>query len=237
MKKIKISLIILSILITISIIMSIYTCLMIKEVNINDKDFNIRTIESKNCSYKPILYYEEKDYNIYTYCLDSILIINDNITELKDYIDNDNKILNKILSKLSYTTYLDGGTKEYKNYKIPNISNNGITILKCNGKGKLTKDIYIGTDKMYYKFNFCLENNETFIKTYKIIDIEEHSLNEITLTLQNQDSIDKVTINTNQKFKINSSYEFEFIGNETNIKDNIESIFEKMTIVEIREIK
>ena len=67
------------------------------------------------------------------------------------------------------------------------------------------------------------------------IDIEEHSLNEVILTLQDQELIDKITINSNQKFRKNLSYEFEFLGNESDNID-IKSIFEKMTIVEIREI-
>ena len=74
---------------------------MIKELKNNKNDFNIRTLESKNCSHKPLLYYKEENYNIYTYCLDSILIVDENITELKDYIDKDREVLNKIFSNLS----------------------------------------------------------------------------------------------------------------------------------------
>ncbi len=206
----------------------------LKSNNNNDKVLGLRTIENSNCNYKPDLYYSANDYNIYSYCLDSIIVVDDYMQELKEYIIDNPNVLEKLYKNLTYVTFLDGGTKEYKDYKPLTISNNGITIIKCNGRDDKTKDVYIGPDSMYYKENFCKQDNSTFTKTFKVLGVDKGLLNEVVLTLEYFDITTDVTLNTNKDFHIGSSYEFEFMGKESN--DTINSIFKDFGIVEIREI-
>ena len=87
---------------------------------------------------------------------------------------------------------------------------------------------------MYYKENFCKQDNATFTKTFKVLGVDKGLLNEVVLTLEYFDITTDVMLNTNKDFHIGSSYEFEFMGKETN--DTINSIFKDFGIVEIREI-
>lgn len=238
MKNKKLFFIIISTILVCTFFLTVLFVFKINQVKVLFKETNnlsLRTIESVNCDYKPHLYYEAQNYDIYTYCLDSIYVIDDYMMELKEYIIKDPDILNKFLKKMTYTTYLDGGTKEFKDYRTPKISNNGITIIKCNGQDDKTNDIYIGPESMYYKMNFCTRNNETYTKVMQVLDVQVKPLNEITLTLKYYDFIETVTINSHNEFQIGSSYEFEFTGKEKEV--DLKSIFENSTIVEIRKVK
>lgn len=209
--------------------------------NERNESFSLRTIESLNCNNKPMLYYEGKNYNIYTYCLDYILLVEDSTFNLKEYLYEDPKILDKIFKKLA-STYSFGKSVIYHDYKIPNISNHGISIIKCNGENSLN-DIYIGPSDMYFKKNFCKKDNHTFVRTYLVKNIEKYSTSEdegitnskFLVTLEQfQYNTETVIIDGTYDLVIGNNYEFEFMKENNYIDDNIKSIFENSSIVEIR---
>lgn len=215
------------------IIIILITTIYIYISTSSSNNFNIRTIESINCSYKPELYFETKSFNIYTYCIDDISVIDSRITSLKDKLDNNQNFINKILNKLSYEIVYDtASSKIYKDYKTEKLTNNGITIIKCGGKNNITNDIYIGPDSMEYKSNFCLKDNSTFVKTYKVTDATEY-FSYVELTLSDDISTYRTTLNTNYKFEEGNIYDFEFKKEKEN-NNTIKSIIENSTLVEIR---
>lgn len=238
MKNNKIYLIIILITMFITMTFSIVTFIYLNIINSKldsdeDKILNIRTIESLNCDYKPELYYETEDYNIYTYCLDSIQIVDYYTKELSNYIYTNPNVFENLFKNLTFFTYWDGGTKEYKDYRTPNISNNGITIIKCNGRDEYTNDIYIGPASMYYKENFCKKDNTTHTKTFKVLEVEKDTLNYVTLTLEYKNTQETLTIHSIEDLQKGLNYDFEFMGKEPT-EDTIKSIFENSRIVEIR---
>lgn len=116
-----------------------------------NKKFYIETEVSKKCSIKRI-----SNSNIYTYCLDSIEISdNKKKYELEDYFDSVGLKfgIQKMIDELRKDMIAkDGGTTFYKDKK--NISNKGLTIIRCNTiEGN--KDIYIGPKDMKYEKGFC----------------------------------------------------------------------------------
>lgn len=209
------------------------------EENNDNINFTISINKIVNCDYKPKLYYKSKEYNIYTYCINEIFI--DETKKLSNYIKEDNEIINKILDNMIIESiYHDGGTLEYKGFKNSEISSEVLTIIKCHNNN----DIYIGSSDMTYKINFCIDNNKTFIKTYKILDIKEYEDNSYEITSNNYEitledfygNIETVVVRSLfYSLEKEKTYEFEFIKNNNTLEDNIKSIFLNASIVEIRE--
>jgi hypothetical protein len=208
-----------------------------------NKNTLVSIVETDNCNNKAKLIYTDGDRNIYTYCLDSVMIESGNHKiDLKDYIDNNDKATNEIISSLKLKDSLfDGGTQIYKG---------NITLIKCNSLDG-NKDIYIGNKDMIKKENFCKNDNSTFVKTYTVEKIKEYKEqqyqngipvtygNSFEVTLRQFQAETKTVIINNiwDKLKENTTYEFEFMlyHDAANITDDIEYIFKNCTIVEIRE--
>lgn len=131
----------------------------LKNVNIDkpviNYEYKIEVDETNLCD-KEQLYYEGNDYNIYTYCLNSINIHDGNeVKSLSDIISKNNDIIDKIISELiPKDTIYDGGTTIYKDGGTKKITSNGITIIKCNTLDG-NRDIYIGADSLEFQDNFC----------------------------------------------------------------------------------
>ena len=214
----------------------------------SDNYDSITTTKSE-CDHKPRLYYQYDNRKIYTYCLNKVELIIDNKTiELKDYLKNNT--LDSLIKELELISSLyDGGTNVYNDGGSKRITNNGITLIKCNTIDG-NKDIYIGNKDMQYKSNFCKDNNNTFTRTYTIKKVKNYTKQqyengspvtyakslEVTLS-QFQGETKTVIINNISKDLIeNNTYEFEFMLYEDNknIEDTIESIFKNTHIVEVR---
>ncbi len=131
----------------------------LREVKVDKPKFNyeykIKVNENNLCD-KEQLYYEGDDYNIYTYCINSITIYDGNsVKSLKDMIVENNNIIDKIISELiPKDTIYDGGTTIYKDGGTKKIASNGLTIIKCNTLDG-NRDIYIGADSLEFQDNFC----------------------------------------------------------------------------------
>lgn len=207
------------------------------------------TTTKSDCEYKPKLYYQYDNRKIYTYCLNKVELIIDNKTiELKDYLKNNT--LDSLINKLEKISSLyDGGTNIYNDGGTKRITNNGITLIKCNTIDG-NKDIYIGNKDMQYKYNFCKDNNNTFTRTYTIKKIENYTKQQyedgipvtyaksLEVTLSQFQGETKTVIINNISIDLieNKTYEFEFMlyDDNKNIEDTIESIFKNTHIVEIR---
>ena len=212
-------------------------------------NYDALTTTKTDCEHKPKLYYQYDNRKIYTYCLNNVELIIDNKTiELKDYLKNNT--LDSLIKNLELiSSYYDGGTNIYNDGGSKRITNNGITLIKCNTIDG-NKDIYIGNKDMQYKYNFCKDNNNTFTRTYTIKKVENYTKQqyedgipvtyakslEVTLS-QFQGETKTVIINNISKDLIkDKTYEFEFMlyDDNKNIEDTIESIFKNTHIVEIR---
>lgn len=134
-----------------------YSCS--KPIILKEYIYTIETNEIPNCNKEKKLYKGIENKNIYTYCLDNIKI-NDgtNLIELKDYMEENNNVMEEIINTLEYIdTYKDGGSKLYRD-KDNKFTNNGLSIIKCNTTSG-NQDIYIGTSNMNYETNFCGYDN------------------------------------------------------------------------------
>ena len=225
----------------------IYLILMlicITGCNKNDSISDIVFSKLDDCNNKPQLLMEKEDINIYTYCIDDVMItVNKKQINLKEYINSNENSIEKIIEILNkYDVAYDGGTTIYKG--------NNITLIRCNTLDG-NKDIYIGDSSMKHKENFCKENNSTFVKTYIIQNIEEYTEqqyeNGIPVTyaisyqvkLKDFEGKEHVVIINNiwDKLEKGKTYEFEFMFYDylTDIKDDTQYIFKNSNIIEIRE--
>jgi len=220
------------------------------DINDNNNNQNLTINEDSECDHKPKLYYQNNNQKIYTYCLDKIeLTIDNEPIELKEYLKNNS--INDLINSLEKTASLyDGGTNIYNDGGSKRITNNGITLIKCNTIDG-NKDIYIGNKDMEYKSNFCKDNNSTFTRTYTIKKIKNYTKQQyedgipvtysksLSVTLSQFQGETKTVIINNifEKLEKNKTYEFEFRlrNNTASIEDNIESIFKNTDIIEVRQ--
>ena len=210
----------------------------------NDSVTNITFNNISDCNNKPQLLVTKEDINIYTYCINDVMLnVNNKKFDLKEYINSKEKPIEKIIEILKVDDVIyDGGTTIYKG--------NNITLIRCNTLDG-NKDIYIGDSNMKYKENFCKKNNYTFIKTYTIRNIEEYTEqqyeNGIPVTyaisyqvkLKDFEGNEHIVIINNiwDKLKKGKTYEFEFMFYDylTDMKDDTQYIFKNSKIIEIRE--
>lgn len=220
--------------------------LLIGLTGCQDNIAGISSNTSNSCNYKPQLLLEQKERNIYTYCLNNVVVqIDGEDKNLKKFIEIDDKAIDKIIDtlKLKDTIY-DGGTKVYKG--------DNLTLVKCNTLDG-NKDIYIGDQNMKFKENFCDNNNYTFVRTYTVKSVKEYNEQQYTddgipVTYSNSFEVElsrfqmkdeKVIINDLWDIKLveNKTYEFEFQLYEDvkDIEDTTNDIFKYSNIIEIRE--
>ena len=222
------------------------TVLLLELTGCRDNISNISSNTNKDCNNKAQLLVEQKDRKIYTYCLNNATIkINDKEEKLQNFIETDEKAIDKIINTLKLEgTYSDGGTKLYKGKNL--------TLVKCNTLDG-NRDIYIGDQNMEFKQNFCDNDNYTFVRTYTVKSVKEYKEQQYTddgtpVSYGNSFEVElhqfqaetkKVIINNLWDIKLekNKTYEFEFqlYEDATNIEDNVEYIFKHSNIIEIRE--
>ena len=226
------------------IIYLILVLICITGCNKNDSISDITFSNIDNCNKKPQLLLKKDNVNIYTYCINDVMVTaNKKQFNLKEYINSNENSIEKIIEALNKEDIAyDGGTTIYKG--------NNITLIKCNTVDGI-KDIYIGDSNMKHKENFCKENNYTFVKTYKIQNIEEYTEQQyengipVTYGISHQVKLkdfkgEEHTVILNNvwdKLEKDKTYEFEFMFYEylTDVKDDVQYIFKNSYIIEIRE--
>ncbi len=122
------------------------------------KEYSYETVELIDCEKTPILYYREKDRNIYLYCLNSIKVKDgNNSLELKNYYKKNSEVINQMIENLEFIDSLDdGGSSLYRDEN--KVSENGFTIVRCNNLLG-NRDIYIGPKNMNFEKEFCENKN------------------------------------------------------------------------------
>lgn len=205
-----------------------------------EKNPQIVIVEAAECKVKN--YIELTNYNIYTYCLDHIMLFeNNNLVDLKNYVPDKPEFIDELISNLELDTELsDGGTKIYKD--INNYSNTGLTLIKCNTLDG-NKDIYIGPKDMEYQESFCKNPDvslKIFTKTYEVLNVALSNSDEfIYLTLRQfqfeEVETVKVKKSLNYDITVGKNYEFTFEYTTEHVDDNIKSIFANATLTSIVE--
>jgi len=212
----------------------------------NEEVEEVNSEGDDNCNYKAQLLVEQKDRNIYTYCLKNATVkINGKENDLKNFIETDNNGVDKIIDILKLEdTFWDGGTKIYKG--------DNITLIKCHTLAG-NRDVYIGDENMKFKENFCDNDNYTFVRTYTVKSVKEYKKQQYTddgtpVSYGNSFEVEleqfqagtkKVIINNLWDIKLeeNKTYEFELqlYEDAKNIEDTTEYIFKYSNIIDIRE--
>ena len=201
---------------------------------------SIITTESANCVLEK--YLELDNYNIYAYCLDDLMLFqDDDLIDFKHKIQDDEKYLDELINGLKLAAELnDGGTKIYED--ADNYTDNGLTLIKCNTLDG-NRDIYIGPKDMEYQESFCKNPDssvKTFTKTYEVLNIAlSNSDAYVYLTLRQfqYEEVETVKVlkSLNYDIAVGKNYEFTFEYSNENIEDNIKSIFNNATLTKIVE--
>ena len=115
-------------------------------------EFNLKTKKEDTCS-ESKLYFEGKDYNTYTYCLEEVKVVeNKKEKELDSYLKKDINFIEDIFSKMNYTgLYSDQKTLVFVD-REDDFTNNGLIIYKCNSD---IKDVYIVDKDTVFQSDFC----------------------------------------------------------------------------------
>lgn len=224
----------------------LYTFIVLGLTGCQNKITSITSTIDNNCSHKAKLLLEQENRKIYTYCLDNVMIKNNDKEEnLKSFIQNEDNAIDKIIDTLELKdSFSDGGTTVYKGENL--------TLIKCYTLDG-NRDIYIGNQDMEFKQNFCDNINYTFVRTYTVKNVKEYLDQQYTATgtpvtygnsfevelYQFQGETQKVIINNLWDIELikDKTYEFELqlYEDAENINDTIEYIFKHTNIIEIRE--
>ncbi len=136
------------------------------------------------------------------------------------------------------TFYSDGFIKYNKNGTIKEQKVGSYKILQCNTING-NKDVYIGDLNMKFKSNFC--KNKNFIRTYRIVSIEESNDEEfvyLTLRAFQEEEVETVKVKKEiVKDVVEDKYyefKFEFIDDKK-VENNIKSIFENSNLIKVLE--
>ncbi len=205
-------------------------------------EYKYELVPLSNCDEGAKLYYQEKDRNVYLYCLNSIKVKEDgNVLELKNYVKGQSNGIDNTLEEMTIVSqYDDGGSTLYKD--LGDLSENGFAVLKCSTLMG-SKDIYIGPKDMKYEDGFCeVEKKEIvkeFTRTYQVLNIEasnEENYSYITVkSFQNEEMATvKVISSLISNVQIGKNYEFHFSYTEK-MEDTIPSIFTNATLLSINE--
>ena len=208
--------------------------------------YTINVEKSNNCNKN--LYYSEEDRDIYLYCLESVKVnTGETKLELIDYLNSEDKTIDEFINLFLISDSFNDGSKLYKGLgdteNANGFTDNGLAILECNTRDG-NKDIYLGPIDMKYEEEFCKFDNDkkelkTFIRTYNVNSIHlDDDENYIYLTLkqfQGETATVHVLKSIASNVKMGYNYEFKFEYLDNNFEDNMNSIFENTTLLEIKE--
>ncbi len=162
------------------------------------KTRKVEVMRSKECS-DAKNYYQGENFNIYTYCLDSIKISNEeDLVELKDFFSK-NTVLDNFLDDMETNEkhQLDNSTL-YIDDK------NDLSVLRCHSDFG-NENIYIGPSDMEYDETFCkntkvLVTENEFTVDYRVdavLDALDEDYKFITVHEENKDNYTTVKIKKN----------------------------------------
>lgn len=195
-------------------------------------------IESSDVCDEPKLYYEGEDFNIYTYCLNSIKLAGDSDrVELKDFFQTDFTLDNLYDRLEKQEVYKDGGSTMYRAKKAD------ISVLRCNTL-EGNKDVYIGRGNMQYEENFCkssysIINEKNFDVSFDVLLVSldnDEAYKYLTLSIVNVGQVETVRVKSEdiKNIKKMGAYKISFEAENVPFKGDIKSIFENSKIVAIK---
>ena len=139
----------------------------------NADTFKLETRETADCHENSKLYYADMKIKVYTYCLDSIKIVDGKKTsELDQLVKKKISILDDIDNKLDLTgVYNDKTTLMFRN-KEDDFTNQGLTMYRCNKEN--INDVYFAPkDTAFRDSDFCTYKDDDFKFIFKVIDESE----------------------------------------------------------------
>lgn len=203
------------------------------------------------CNEIPQLYKELADKKIFVKCIDMLsLNIDNKKMPLSEYLKNNS--VDSLISHLEATSHLnDGGTIIYKDGGTKKITDNGITLIKCNKLSDFigspnNQDIYIGPSSMDYEENFCKSDKKeligkSLIYTYEVKNIEEsNDENYLWLTIRKYTGEEVTSVRVpsllSKKVKTDKNYEFTFKITDSKVDfEDTKELFEKLELLKIEE--
>lgn len=226
---------------------SIYKNIKKPDAAIIDYKYTIDTIKTRNCTNEPKLYHKMPDKNIYTYCLDNIIIdTGSERIELKDYIEKNSNVVEEIINTLtSVEIYKDGGTTVYRDMEPSEFTKNGLTVIKCNKiltNNSVNKDIYFGPMGMGFVDGFCTRegtNIKTFTRTYNVLNIADSNDDTylyLTIKQFQGEEVETVKVLRRLALAIKEGHNYEFTFEYEEFKDeDLKSIFNNYKLISIYE--
>ena len=204
--------------------------------------YNMNVIESDKNELNDKLTFNQKNYKIYFYGIDSLQIsdINNNYYDLKVALQYKQVTIDKVKKYLNDQYENKNISKTtYSNNEIEIYKHNNYEVIICNTSDN--KDLYFGMPNISsnLKGEYCgkkVEDTCNFTRTYKVVKLQEDDdYNYLNVTLkQYQAETIQVRINRNDKLKEGKNYEFTFITYEE-FEDTMKNIFDYSEIIGIEE--
>jgi len=207
-----------------------------------NEEAKLEIVESDNKCSEAKLYYSLDDYDIYTYCLDSIKISrNKEFVELSSLFESDTTINDLFRNMKEKEIYKDGGSKLYVDEE------QDIGLIRCNTIDG-NRDIYIGSKDIKYEESFCKTRDEEYplitesefqedYEVLAIIDANSENYKHITLRIPNTDYIETVKVESKFLSNVkpnNGIYTFTFKTDDIPFRSDIKSVFENATLKSIK---
>ena len=204
-------------------------CKIDSVIDEDEVNYKIETIIDKEIK-DPFLYVNSDAEDIYLIGINNIYIDG---KEMKNVYNNSS--ISNLIEEMNYKEVYEEYTI-YRDYK--KVSNNGLSILKCNNK-----KVYIGPSDM--DFDSAIydieneKNGETFIRTYKVLNVAESNEEAyLYLTIRQYQFEEVVTVKVKRELcpdvSEGNSYEFTFRYTSKLVKDNtINEIFGNTDLIKI----
>lgn len=137
--------------------------------SITNQTFYLKTTEEKSCQPAKLLFFNG-DTKVYTYCLDTINILDNNQKfTLEEYLNKDISIINKIINNL-FISKNDNYLTQYIDKEEKHFTNKGLSIIQCHKSDN--NDIYLGPRAMEFQDDFCT-NKDDIPKDKNTVSSEE----------------------------------------------------------------
>ena len=132
-------------------------------------EYTLETKTTENCTEPAKLYYADKNIKVYTYCLDSIKVKENNKEkELAEYLKKDSLFTEDIDSKLDYTGLANDKTTLMFQNKNDSFTNEGISLYRCHKEN--INDVYFAPKDTPMQADFCTYKDDDFKFIFEILD-------------------------------------------------------------------
>ena len=139
------------------------------EEQIEHQSLRVETAEIEECKEKAILLFANADIKVYTYCLNSIDVFQDDKkSELAQLLEKDTSILDDIDSKMNYMGMYKNNIALEFTTTDEDFANQGLKMYRCHKEDN--NDVYIGSKNMTFQTDFCTNKKDDLKYISKITD-------------------------------------------------------------------